>query len=263
MFIAGESFSSRWCNMRVPKVEVMVMNLKSKTYTLPHFMKEMKNLNSLNVTYNGLGRTDIENFHLLGCLSSLTRIRLEGVVIPPLIKSTLALVNLKKISFITCNMIFTFWQPTTRNHNFWPKLVEIEMHECKGLYVFPSILCNCVYLKKLSIKSCYYLGKLCDDFGKLTSLETLILRDFTELIELPESITKLQNLSILDISGCLKLVKLPEQMGNLGCLRKIFMNYHTSMKQESTEDLPNLEVIYAKSYTDTLVNMAAALFLEA
>ncbi|KAI7728664.1 hypothetical protein M8C21_010230, partial [Ambrosia artemisiifolia] len=229
--IIGESFSSRWCNMRVPKVEVMVLNLKSKTYTLPHFLKEMQNLMILNVTNYGLYPTEFKNFHLLCCLSNLTRIRLERVAISSFSRSTLALVNLQKVSFIMCKMRNAF--EDIDNLNIWPRLIEIEMDYCQDLVIYPQILCSAssVYLKKLSITNCNELREISEKVGNLTSLEILNLHSCTQLEKLPESVTMLQNLSILDISDCLSLTNLPEQMGSLGGLRTIYMSGFTGVHE--------------------------------
>ncbi|KAF5818775.1 putative powdery mildew resistance protein, RPW8 [Helianthus annuus] len=239
----GESFSSRWCDMRVPEVEVMVLNLKSKTYTLPHFLKEMQKLKILNVTNYGLYPTEFKNFQLLGYLSNLTRIRLERVAISSLSRSTLELVNLQKVSFIMCKMRNAF--EDSDNLNVWPSLVEIEMDYCQDLVIYPQILCRSVYLKKLSITNCNELCKISEKFGNLTGLETLILHSCTQLEKLPESITRLQNLSILDISDCLNLTKLPEDMGSLGGLRTICMAGFTGVHElpASVKELSNTKVV--------------------
>ncbi|KAI7739524.1 hypothetical protein M8C21_026744, partial [Ambrosia artemisiifolia] len=251
----GEEFSSRWCNIRVPEVEVMVLNLKSKTYTLPPFLKEMQKMKVLNITNYGFQPTELKEFHLLDCLSNLTRIRLEKVAISSLGRSTLELVNLQKISFTKCKMNHAFEELTTDNLNVWPRLVEIEMDKCKGLVVYPGILCNSVYLKKLSITNCTNLCEISEDFGKLTSLETLILHNCTELKKLPESITKLLNLSILDISDCLNLQGLPELLGSLGGLRTIYVSMHTGVQPQSIEYLSNTNIVTVPTSLDLVYSI--------
>ncbi|KAI3755003.1 hypothetical protein L1987_54795 [Smallanthus sonchifolius] len=222
--IVGEWFSSRWGDMKVPEVEVMVLNLQSKTYSLPHFMNEMQKLKILNVTNYGLYPAYIENFHLLGCLSNLSRIRLEHVAISSLSASILALENLQKVSFIMCKIGNAFeTELSSNNLKVWPRLVELEMDYCQDLVEFPGLLCNSVHLKTLSITNCNELCDISKQIGMLTNLENLSLRSCTKLEKLPESITRLQKLSILDISDCFSLRVLPEEIGKLGGLRIINM----------------------------------------
>ncbi|GJS38233.1 probable disease resistance protein [Tanacetum coccineum] len=241
----GESFSSRWCDMKLPEVEVLVLNLMSKTYTLPHFLKEMQKMNVLNVTNYGLYPTVFENLNVLGCLSNLTSIRLERVTVSSLSRSTLALQNIQKVSFIMCKVGNAFEEFCSDNLNVWPKLAEIEMDYCQDLVDFPSILCSSVYLKKVSITNCNEMSEISEDFGKLTSLEILNLRSCTKLEKLPESITNIQKLSILDISDCLSLSELPEEIGNLVGLRTIYMKGCSGIHElpSSVEDLSYTKVV--------------------
>ncbi|PWA86249.1 NB-ARC domains-containing protein [Artemisia annua] len=240
----GESFSSRWCDMKVPEVEVLVLNLMSKTYALPHFLKEMQKMNVLNVTNYGLYPTIFENLSVLGCLSNLTRIRLERVTVSCLSRSTLALQNIQKVSFIMCKVGNAFEELCSDNLNVWPKLAEIEMDYCHDLVDFPSVLCSSVYLKKVSITNCNKLSEISEEFGKLTCLETLSLRSCIKLEKLPESITNIQKLSILDISDCSSLSELPEEIGNLVGLRTIYMKGCSGIHvlPSSVKGLSNIQV---------------------
>ncbi|XP_076947192.1 putative disease resistance protein At5g66910 [Bidens hawaiensis] len=243
----GELFSSRWCDLKVPEVEVMVLNIKSKTYTLPHFMKEMQKLNILNVTNYGLYPSYIESLHLLGCLSNLSRVRLERVVISSLNVNILALENLQKVSFIMCKIGNAFETKVGTNNNLkvWPKLVELEMDYCQDLVAFPGLLCDGVHLKTLSITNCNEMCEISEEIGKLTNLENLSLRSCTKLEKLPESITRLEKLSILDISDCLSLSELPAEMGKLVGLRAIYMKGCTGIYElpRSVGELSHTQVV--------------------
>ncbi|KAK9076982.1 hypothetical protein SSX86_005317 [Deinandra increscens subsp. villosa] len=220
----GESFSSRWCDMKVPEVEVMVLNLKSKTYILPHFMQEMPRLKVLNITNYGLYPSYIANLHPISYLPNLSRIRLERVAIPSLTTSTLALRNLHKVSFIMCKIGNAFeLELDIGNLEVWPRLVELEMENCQDLVGFPGLLCRSVHLKTLSITNCNEMCDISEEFGNLTNLENLSLRSCTKLKKLPESIIRLQNLSILDISNCISLTVLPEEIRKLGGLETLYM----------------------------------------
>ncbi|XP_071736974.1 probable disease resistance protein At5g66900 [Rutidosis leptorrhynchoides] len=241
----GESFSSRWCNMKVPNAEVMVLNLMSKTYTLPHFLKDMQKLKVINVTNYGLYPTEIENIHLLGCLSNLSRIRLERVSVSSFSTSVLALGNLQKVSFLMCKIGNAFENLSYENLNVWPRLVEIEMDYCQDLVEFPVTLCSSVYLKTLSITNCNEMYVLPNELGNLINLETLRLRSCTKVEKLPESVTGLEKLSVIDISDCLSLQELPEEMGKLQGLRTIYMKGCTGIYElpSSVRDLCHTQVV--------------------
>ncbi|KAK9076980.1 hypothetical protein SSX86_005315 [Deinandra increscens subsp. villosa] len=242
----GESFSLKWGDIKVPKVEVMVLNLKSEAYTLPHFMKEMPKLKILNVTNDGVYPAYIKNFDLIGSLSNLLRIRLERVAISSLTTSILALENLQKVSFIMCKIGNAF-QTELNNDNLkvWPGLVELEMDYCHDLVGFPGLLCSSVHLKTLNITNCNEMCQISEEFGKLTNLESISFRSCTKLEKLPGSITKLQKLSILDISDCLSLSELPAEMGKLGGLRTVYMKGCTGISElpSSVEELSNTDVL--------------------
>ncbi|CAH1443643.1 unnamed protein product [Lactuca virosa] len=195
----GESFSSRWCDMKVPDLEVLILNLMSKTYTLPHFLAANPKLKILNITNNRLYPTEFSNFDFLGASYNLTRIRLERVVISP---SILSLINLQKVSFIMCNIGDPFKNLITNTPNIWPQLVELEIDYCQDLVKFPGTLCNSVHLKKISITNCNEMRGFSEEFGDLINLEMFGLRSCMKLKKLPESIWRLKNLSVLDISDC-------------------------------------------------------------
>ncbi|KAL7584409.1 hypothetical protein Lser_V15G46310 [Lactuca serriola] len=238
----GESFSSRWCDMKVPDLEVLILNLMSKTYTLPHFLAANPKLKTVNITNNGLYPTEFSNFDFLGASYNLTRIRLQRVVISP---SILSLINLQKVSFIMCNIGNPFKNLIAKTPNIWPQLVELEIDYCQDLIKFPGALCNSVHLKKISITNCNEMCGFSEEFGDLINLEMLGLRSCMKLKKLPESIWRLKNLSVLDISDCLNLGGLPEKMGKLGCLRKIYMKGCSGVHElpESVEELSHLRVV--------------------
>ncbi|XP_023731139.1 probable disease resistance protein At5g66900 [Lactuca sativa] len=238
----GESFSSKWCNMEIPNLEVLILNMMSKTYTLPHFLAANPKLKSLNITNHGLYLTKFNNFHFLTSSHNLTRIRLERVDISP---SILSLISLQKVSLIMCKIGNTFKNLITKTPNIWPQLVELEIDYCQDLVEFPGTLCNSDHLKKNSITNCNDLCGFSEEFGDLINLEMLSLRSCTKLKKLPESIWRLRNLSVLDISDCLNLSGLPEKMGKLGCLRKIYMKGCSGVNElpESVEELSHVRVV--------------------
>ncbi|XP_030935969.1 probable disease resistance protein At5g66900 [Quercus lobata] len=44
LILTDESFSSTWCNIQAPKVEVLVLNFQTNNYSLPAFVDKMDNL---------------------------------------------------------------------------------------------------------------------------------------------------------------------------------------------------------------------------
>ncbi|KAL7585881.1 hypothetical protein Lser_V15G45399 [Lactuca serriola] len=240
----GESFSSKWCNLEVPNLEVLILNLRSKTYTLPHFLAGSQKLKILNITNHGLYPIEFDNFHFLGSLRNLTTIRLERVAISP---SILSLENLQKVSLIMCktgntlkkpmnnppNISIspsilsekvssilckignTFKKPIINCPDIWPQLVEIDIDNCQDLVEFPWTLCHSVHLKTISITNCNEMCEFSEEFGSLTNLEMLSLRSCMKLEKLPELIWRLEKLSVLDISFCSSLSGLPVKMGGI------------------------------------------------
>ena len=232
----------RWCDMKVPDLEVLILNLMSKTYTLPHFLAANPKLKTVNITNNGLYPTEFSNFDFLGASYNLTRIRLERVVISP---SILSLINLQNVSFIMCNIGNPFKNLIAKTPNIWPQLVELEIDYCQDLVKFPGTLCNSVHLKKISITNCNEMCGFNEEFGNLMTLESLFLRSCTKLKQLPESIWRSEKLSVLNISDCLSLSGLPEKIGKLAGLRRIYMKGCTGVHElpKSVEELPRVRVV--------------------
>ncbi|RVW57592.1 putative disease resistance protein [Vitis vinifera] len=219
-----ELFSSSWCNIQTPELEVLILNFQSKeNYTLPEFMKQMEKLKVLVLTNNGPSPVQLINFSVLGSLPSLKRIRFEQVRIPPLCNTTAEFKNLEKISLVMCKISEALSNRSIQISNMFPNLVELNIDYCNDLVELLEGLCDLVELKKLSISNCPKLSALPKGIGKLGNLEVLRLRDCVKLSGLPDSIGRLHKLSVLDISGCLQIKEIPKQMGELCNLRKIHM----------------------------------------
>ncbi|KAH7851392.1 hypothetical protein Vadar_010896 [Vaccinium darrowii] len=218
-----ESFSSSWHEMKLPNVEVLVLNIQARKYTLPQFLEKMDRLKVLIITNYGFSSFEIQGIPVLGYLSSLKRIRFEHVLISSISDSILKLRNLRKISFIMCEIGEAFRKCTIRILDMLPNLSDIVIDYCNDLVEFPACLCEIRSLEELSITNCHELVTIAEDFGKLESLKKLRLHACTKLLELPESIGSLKKLVFLDISDCISMSKLPVQMGDLCGLRKIHM----------------------------------------
>ena len=205
-------------------MEVLILNLQSRTYNLPGFIKRMNKLKVLIITYFGSFLTEVtsEDNQLLDSLTSLERIRFERISVPIFSNpNPKPLINLQKISFFMCKFGQTFMDPSTPISDLLPNLLEISIDFCNNLSEVPNRLCEIVSLQKLSITNCHGLSSLPEDVGKLINLKNLRLRSCIHLDAFPESTTKLWELVLLDISNCLGLAKLPEKIGQLHKLEKL------------------------------------------
>ncbi|KAF2283676.1 hypothetical protein GH714_013761 [Hevea brasiliensis] len=219
-----EKFSSNWCNIQAPEVEVLVLNCRTKTYSLPDFLGKMKKLKVLIVTKYGFFPTEIRNFPFLGTISNLKRIRLEKVSIPSFGFTSVQFKNLHKITLVLCNIGQAFSSTSTiQVSDALPNLVEINIDYSNDLVELPVGLCQLVQLGKLSITNCHKLVALPKEIGNLINLEIVRFSGCIELAELPSTIGSLHKLKILDISECSEIRKLPEQIRDLQNLRKLHM----------------------------------------
>jgi Leucine-rich repeat (LRR) protein len=234
-------FSSSWCNIQPPKVEVLVLNFQTKNYMIPEFVDKMNKLKVLVVTNYGFFPAELGNFQLLESVPYLKKIRLEKISIPSLCKAPVPLRNLKKISLFMCNIGQAFRNYTIPVSDILPKLLEINIDYCKDLVELPAGLCDIVWLKKLSITNCHKLSALPQGIGKLRNLELLRLRSCTDLWELPESIRSLHELSILDISDCISITKLPKHIGALRNLKELHMEGCLRLRSQLPPSILDLE----------------------
>ena len=249
ILFADELFSSSWCNIQAPNVEVLVLNFQSKIYSLPEFVEKMDKLKAVIITNNGFFHAELINFQLLKSLSNLKRIRLEKVSIPSLFKAPIWLRSLKKLSLFMCSFGQAFGNSTMKVKDALPNLMEINIDYCNDLVELPAWLCDVILLEKLSITNCHHLSALPKGIEMLENLEVLRLRSCTELSELPDSIKSLQKLRFLDISDCLGIRNLPKDIGELRNLEELHMkgyllnlNLRNGLPQ-STEKLKQLKLV--------------------
>ncbi|KAJ7951221.1 NBS-LRR disease resistance protein [Quillaja saponaria] len=219
----GENFNPSSCNIEFTEVVVLVLNLRTKNYGLPDFMKNKKEMEKVKVlivtNYDSL-LAKLENLNLLRFLINLRRMRLEKVSIPFFVE----LKKLKKLSLFMCSVNQAFGSSSHRISKSLPNLEEMNVDYCNDVVNLPEWLCDIIFLTKLSITNCHKLSSLPEQISKLENLEVLRLNSCTDLEELPDSISSLHRLSILDISYCVSLRKLPDNFGDLHGLRKVYMN---------------------------------------
>ncbi|KAI4314931.1 hypothetical protein L6164_027791 [Bauhinia variegata] len=236
----GENFTSDWCSMQADKTEVLVLNIRSKTYTFPEFMKNMSKLRVLIVTNYGFHPSEINNFELLSFLSNLKRIRLEKVSVPCLCR----LNNLKKLSFYMCNTSQAFDSCSIEISSALPKLEEMNIDYCIDLEKLPAGICKITSLKKLSITNCHKFKVVPQEIGELENLEELRLSCCSDLEEMRDSIGNLHNLRLFDITDCISLTNLPEKLGELRNLEKLCMKGCSRCElPDSVENLQQLNCV--------------------
>lgn len=247
---ADDTFTSSWPDIKLPEAEVLILNFRSKNYALPQFMEHMNQLKVLIVTNYGFSPAKLENFSVVGDLSSLKRIRLEHVSISSTLNGSLGfqLINLQKLSVTMCQI----GDALDNCANMFPHLREFEMEYCRDLVELPVGICDIIHLEKISITRCNELRLLPEEIGKLINLQSLRLNSCTALEELPETIGCLQELRLLDISDCLSLGEMPIQIGDLKGLRTLHMRGCWGMFElpASVEDLENVMVFCDKQTAD-------------
>ncbi|TKY55745.1 disease resistance protein [Spatholobus suberectus] len=220
-------------------VEVLVLNLRTKKYTFPEFIRKMNELKVLIVTnYDDFYCSEIDNFELLDSLSGLKRIRLEQISVTTFGKWH----NLRKLSLYNCNTREAFESDRIPISDALPNLVELCIDYCKDLVKLPPGFCDITSIKKLSITRCMEFIALPQDIGNLENLKTLRLSSCARFEEIPASIGKLLQLRFLDISGCVSLHNLPEEIGNLLNLERLHMTgCSCKMPPSSVTKLEKLE----------------------
>lgn len=218
-FADETSTTADWSDLQPDKAEVLVLNLRSSSYTIPKFMENMSELKVLIVTNYGFHLSELNRFEQLSSLSCLKRVRLEKISVPCLSKLT----NLQKLSLHMCNTSQAFKSCSIDISDALPNLVELSIDYCKDLVELPPGICKITPLEKISITNCHKFSSLPQEMKELKFLEVLRLSSCTNLVEIPNSISKLKNLSHLDISDCISLSKLPEDFGDLQNLEKIYM----------------------------------------
>nr|GEV90080.1 probable disease resistance protein At5g66900 [Tanacetum cinerariifolium] len=249
-----ETFSSMWFDLKAPKLQVLVLNVRSKIYAVPRFIQEMIQLKVLDITSYGSYPSELYELPLISALHNLKRMRLEHVSLSLSIQSIFELKNLQKLSFIMCEFGNALEKCHVDAPPMLPKLLDLELDRCYDLKEIPSEICSLDQLEKLSITNCHELENLPKELGSLSNLETLRLHSCTRLAKLPSSIGNLRNLIFLDISDCLSISSLPDQIGELNALRVLKMSGCRGLEElpDSVANLTMLEDVICDEETSYL-----------
>ncbi|XP_050137514.1 probable disease resistance protein At5g66900 isoform X2 [Malus sylvestris] len=249
-----EGFSTKWHDMQMPEVEVLVLNFQTKNYALPESVVNMDELKVVIVTNYGFLPAELSNFQLLSSLPNLRRIRLERISIPSITKNLIQLASLKKISLFMCNIGQAFNNCSNQISSAFPNLEEMNIDYCSDLIELPAEVCDLSKLGKLSVTNCHKLSALPEGIGKLENLELLRLRSCAELSKLPTSMKNLGKVNFLDISDCFSIKVLPEDIGEMSSLRRINMRQCLRLQElpPSVVDLEQLEEVVCDEETKYL-----------
>ncbi|XP_050137513.1 probable disease resistance protein At5g66900 isoform X1 [Malus sylvestris] len=249
-----EGFSTKWHDMQMPEVEVLVLNFQTKNYALPESVVNMDELKAVIVTNYGFLPAELSNFQLLSSLPNLKRIRLERISIPSITNNPKQLAGLKKISLFMCNIGQAFNNGSISISSAFPNLEEMNIDYCSDLIELPVEVCDLSKLRKLNVTNCHKLSALPEEIGKLENLELLRLRSCSELSKLPTSMKNLGKANFLDISDCFSIKVLPEDIGEMSSLRKINMRQCSRLQElpPSVMDLEQLEEVVCDEETKYL-----------
>lgn len=221
--ITGEMKESDWFQMYFPNAEVLMLNFSASTYFLPPFIEMMPKLKSLVLINYGTVSAVLHNLSVFSSLDELRKIWLEKISVPPLCKTTVPLVNLKKLSLVLCEVSKSFNGSSANLPLIFPSLSDLTIDHCIDLSELPQSICGFNSLENLSITNCHDLNELPPELGKLNSLQILRFYGCPSLKKLPQAICGLKRLKYLDISQCMNLKSLPEGIGQMVSLEKIDM----------------------------------------
>uniref|UniRef100_A0A2N9GDK7 RPW8 domain-containing protein n=1 Tax=Fagus sylvatica TaxID=28930 RepID=A0A2N9GDK7_FAGSY len=148
-----ESFLSSWCNIQAPKVEVLVLNFQTKTYSLPKFVDTMDKLKAFG-----------------SCTIQVSD----------------ALPNLMEINIDYCNDLVEL--PTGLCEVILLKKLSIT--NCHKLSTLPKGIGMLVNLEVLRLRSCTDLSELPDSIRSLHKLRILDISDCLSIKHLPKHIER-------------------------------------------------------------------------
>eukprot|EP00253_Pinus_taeda_P005269 PITA_05269 len=161
----------------------------------------------------------------------------------------------------------TLWQQESQ-----PPLQLRELNIYSPVSDFPKSIGQLNYLEKIVVDydGTVQLKTLREEFCYMPSSTYLVLRHFTRMRSLPDSLGKLTNLQHIDLSCATSLEKLPDSIGKLPNLQSIDLSYcsRLAMLPNSFGNLTRLKLLSLKECRnvtiskETLGNIATLEFLD-
>ncbi|XP_070672546.1 disease resistance protein RUN1-like [Malus domestica] len=142
--------------------------------------------------------------------------------------------NLEKAVFRSCTSLFEV-HPSISSLK---KLVLLDLEYCRNLKIFPSRI-GMKSLRILKLSCCNNLDKFPEVSNVMQDLSKLYL-GYTEIKELPSSISNLTGLVALNIKGCRKLESLPSSISHMKSLEYLDVSRCSKLEKfpEISEELP-------------------------
>ncbi|WKA11255.1 hypothetical protein VitviT2T_028775 [Vitis vinifera] len=206
----------------LPEVHPSVTKLKRltilnvKNCKMLHYFPSITGLESLEVL-NLSGCSKIDKFpEIQGCMENLLELNLEGTAIVELPPSVVFLPRLVLLDMKNCKNLMIL----PSNIYSLKSLGTLVLSGCSGLEIFPEIMEDMECLQELLLDGTS-IKELSPSIVHLKGLQLLNMRKCKNLRSLPNSICSLRSLETLIVSGCSKLSKLPEDLGRLQFLMKL------------------------------------------
>lgn len=158
--------------------------------------------------------------------------------------SSIPLKNLRVLQ-ASGSQLRTLWQDESQ-----APLQLLELEISAPLLNIPKSIGQLKYLERIVIdgNSSFegvnvQITKLPKEFCELQSLETLVLRNCTEMMSLPNSFGNLSNIQYIDLFGCKKLRRIPKSFGNLAKLKYLNLSgcNQVTFQSEALEKISTLQ----------------------
>ncbi|GLJ19961.1 hypothetical protein SUGI_0361980 [Cryptomeria japonica] len=178
----GPMETNNWYEMNLPETEALLLLFTSSEYSLPPFLKSMKNLKFLMVLNYGAKRATIKGLDVLSSLPQLKSVRLERLSAPPVHKQSKAPPNLEKVSLSLCEgfeYAFTFNSI---------KLRDFSIDHSSNLEEVPLSVC---YMPSVQ------MWELPEEIGQLKKLSEFDMRECSHLTRLPRAVCALSSLELV------------------------------------------------------------------
>ncbi|XP_048439829.1 disease resistance protein RPV1-like isoform X1 [Pyrus x bretschneideri] len=201
-------------------------NLKFVLHELRSLIWKCFPLKSLpsNFIAKNLVELDMQNSlveHLWEGAKPLENLKIINLTSSPHLKKTPDFTeakNLEKVVFRSCTSLFEVHPSISSLKN----LVLLDLKYCRNLKIFPSKI-GMKSLRTLELSWCKNLDKFPEVSDVMPDLSELYL-DYTEIKELPSSISNLTRLVTLNLKGCKQFKSLPSSISHMKSLKSLHVS---------------------------------------